>query len=370
MLGLTVHLTERESPIVRVLGSWELDRLYRERPDLEGEGRKIRASALKDGWSDPAVVLNVYGADCVHGRSTGDCDPSAVQARMLRIAPDNAVATLMPWLYPVEKSPKALELNDRNVATLAEAAEKESFDLYVTAGVYDVYQEIERYEFLQEQPKIPQELLTEFNERGFWPPNDPMWSPSATILFAAFAYNGRATFSRLTDFCGLAESKNHAEAVRACLDLADLMQGHSKTFIAELLGNSLRKKIERPKYVGSTNELQDPDRWRDQIRRLVFDCARPRIIGSFFSFEQMPADHWSTYVRELQESGERVASQRAADREYAEFPELYELDPADCARIHELDEETQKRLAREYETKLLGDVLRALDNGTVIDLSD
>jgi hypothetical protein len=43
------------------------------------------------------------------------------------------------------------------------------------------------------------------------------------------------------------------------------------------------------------------------------------------------------------------------------------MDPADCPRIHELDEEAQKRLAKEYETEQLAFVLKALDSSLATD---
>jgi hypothetical protein len=261
---------------------------------------------------------------------------------------------------------EAIELNSENVATLIEAAGKDSFELYYTAGFYDAYLEIERYKSLHAQPEIPQELLAEIEELGFQLPADPAWSSSLSVMASAFASNGFAAFQRLTDFCGLAEAEKHVEAIRACLDLADLMQTHSNSFIEEMMGHAVRKRIERPGYLGANKELQDPERWRDRVRHLEFDCARPRMLYGP-DIGQMPADHWSRHVRDLQESGERVAYQRAADREYAEFPELYEMDPAECSRIHELDEKTQKRLAGEQEIEQLATALSVLDKGRATD---
>ena len=126
--------------------------------------------------------------------------------------------------------------------------------------------------------------------------------------------------------------------------------------------------MESPGYSGANNEQQDPERWRKWLRVLVYECARPRMLPGP-NVTQMPADHWFQYVRDLQESGEQVASQRAASREYAEFPESFDMDPAECSRIYELDEDIQKQLAmaKQNQSEQLGKLLMELDDARTTD---
>jgi hypothetical protein len=60
---------------------------------------------------------------------------------------------------------------------------------------------------------------------------------------------------------------------------------------------------------------------------------------------------------------EIAAIQRAAEREYALYPELFAWDPADCVSIYDLDEKQQKKLAIEMEDLRLSRIQRAMDSG-------
>lgn len=361
-LGLAQYLAGLDDPMVNVLASGYLDIMGKKQPALNAKAQAVRAKAWQEGQANAAVILRVYSKDCARGQAREFCDAEAVRNRLLNLDPNNAAVVLLPWLFPADSSAVELQLTAQNVALLVEASRMDTFNLHVTAGMYDAYQAIGQYPNLNDQPPYPQEVLDLMSEMGWQMPQDPRWEPSAAIISSAFHWPS-ARHSTLINFCRLAQSENHEKAIEACLDLGDVMQDSARTFLEEIMGYALRKVIERPDYIGAAKENLDPQRWRDQVRHLEYDCARPRLLFSMIQ-SYMPAGHWSAYFRDLQESGEIVASQRAAAREFAQHPEAYVMNPAECARIHELNEETQQRLAEEQEIRRLENTLRYLEPGS------
>lgn len=361
MIELTHHLAGVENPLTNVLGSFYLDVMSKTYPALEGQGQQIRASALEKGWSNPAVVLKVFETDCVLGKTPDSCDYAAFQSQLRKLDPTNAAMVLLPWhFYDDVSQPHKSSLTVENEVILLKAAQMDSFNLYMTSGIYDAYLAIKLYEQQHFQPEIPQELLIKLEESDFGLPLDPLWGPTTSIALSAFTFNRTTMFTTLVNLCALAKSEGRSRLIQACLDIANLLQSNPRSYIEETMGHAVRKRIERPGYIGAKKENNDPERWRDLVRHLEYKCAQPRILHSG-QWSRITAEHWSRYIQELQENGEVVANNRAAMREYVMYPEMYEMNPSECSRIHTLDEETQQWLAREQEIELLDSVLQRLD---------
>lgn len=93
--------------------------------------------------------------------------------------------------------------------------------------------------------------------------------------------------------------------------------------------------------------IDQPAQVYERVEVQLRACRLPRLMG--LDLAKMPADHWPQLLKDQQEAGEVAAMQRAAQREYALYPELFAWDPADCDSIYELDEAERKALAVEMQ---------------------
>lgn len=344
------HLMVHDQPIVRILGTGIL---WHEmtRPagmtdqDAASKYTEVRRQALEDGWSDPAVLAHIYSRDC-HGKAPVSwCEPAALQAQFQRVDPDNALGPLMALIWP-SPSLREPDLTMEIEAQLVAAAQKKRFDIFHGAGGYDVYLAMKQFKSVHSTPEWPEDALVQFEQAGF-EPWEGMELNFASLPFLMEGPDFHTNWSTLFHVCDQAKEREREEATRACRDIGALMRKESRSEIGRSIGNALLGRM-----TSSTAESPElapgqPAQVYERVEVQLRACRLPRLMG--LDLAKMPADHWPQLLKDQQEAGEVAAMQRAAQREYALYPELFAWDPADCDSIYELDEAERKALAVEMQ---------------------
>ena len=351
---LAEALRSHEQPIIRVFGS-----LMVTGRDFEAkysvERQEIRRRALQDGWNDPRILLIVYTHDCIRNHRAEWCDAVEVREQFRRADHNNAVGVLLPLLFPGEYI-DTYSLTPELETTLLEAAGQDYFFLYHGAGAYDAYLIVKDFSETHPLPKLPAQAadLLERSEYGW----DEMMFFRPTM--AVSSASGHVTHvGWLHTLCKEARELQRQAVFDACLRITRLMQSHPRSEISAGIGHGAELRLLYPDHQRANDEQNQSASWRSQLRTLVEECKRPPLIASN-RYGLMPAGYWPQYLKDLQEVGESMALERAAQREYALNPEEFTMNPGDCEGIYDLDEETQKKMAIEGEIRRLDKVLETM----------
>lgn len=348
---LLCELLLNNDPQIRVLAS-----LAAEKPLVENDAplecpaplgvidpAAIRREIAREASNQPAILARIYSSDCGHRTEETGCDASLIRRQLLQSDPENAYVHLLT--IPGERSENdvAGAFTEQERQHLLAAANARRFDWYWGAGIYDAY-----LAFKALMPGLPPCPMDDLLFNGGKNPtsggncldmvslNLLLSANSATPGHAPLQYQG----------CKTANEQNDTEVVEACFQVADLMRDTGRTHLVTTLGTGLRRALERPEFTGANRELQDPERWRMNVRVIEFQCRLPKGLFLVANLPgAMPDGHFASYLQDLQEATEDIAVINAAKREYAAYPDAFIVDPGRCADIYMLDEAVQRQLA-------------------------
>lgn len=328
---------------------------------------RVRQQVLRDGWNQPAVLMNVFWSVCFRNDSPEWCDRQAIFAQLRMLEPDNAAVQLLPLLsrhftelvladdapgrgVKIERMRK-IELEQHNdnqeKRMLAAAAAGARFDLHYAAGTAATYQATEGYLKRHPAPE-PSPML----EMAMAEAEIALPAPGELYMLRVFA-NATASspaYQDLLNTCSGFVEAGQEPVIEHCLAIAGKMQ-QASTMIVQSIGQALARNVANPEPAGAMGEGEDPERWKQRFRAIVASCQESKLLLNFRYGYSMPAAHNRAFYSDLEQLGEQQAYLQAAIREYAVYPELFDADPASCARAYELDEATQRELVELYETR-------------------
>jgi len=299
---------------------------------------QVRADAVREGWSDPAVVMTAFilGCNVLDDRA---CDADRLAQRAVELEPDNAAVWLLP-LQGLSRGPDQGEHRGPAREIILAAADATRFDWHYGAGIDAAFAATRAFADDHPAPTAPETLAAAL-------PRDPLYHMEAAAFHMALTLNAVSPLPGYAAFrteCRAAQERHDRALLDACFTLADLIQAEGTTWLDRYFSAGLIYTLEHPEFVGAAREAEDPNRWKRRLAGFLQTCASPRLLLDPFSAHEMPDAHREQFIRDLASVGEVAASQRAAAREYAAYPQAYPLDPADCPKLLELDEATQKDL--------------------------
>lgn len=349
--GLSCHLLQPAQPLMVRLRAINVVRALKpadtvllrcpQWPDRVDAG-SILQQVLRDGWNQPAVLINILSGTCFKHSAPDWCDQDAIFEQLQVLEPDNALVQLLPWLSQLPVRLDERLDSDQERAILAEAAKASTFDLHHTAGFTATDQAVKSYLQQHPAPEYPPQLqaATAAAEIAL-PTHDELYMHS---LFAVSAAETTPRYQDLLTSCNSFVEAAEQAAIEDCLAIAVLMQQASSQFVSDI-GYRLEQVIEQPETMGATAGVQGPQNWKRDFRTLVTSCQQPKLLGGDQFGYDLPPAHNVLFYAELEHLGEREAFKQAAIREYALYPDLFDADPARCEQAFELDEATQRDLA-------------------------
>ncbi len=171
-------------------------------------------------------------------------------------------------------------------------------------------------------------------------------------------------YGNMTELCRLQARNRRTEGIIACKKLAGTLRNHGYSTMTRGIGYALEKAI--------LTELDPNDpgikRWRN--RQYVFSamqtCFQPYWqVNMELSSEDVDTSmmNWTKNISEL---GEWEGIRLSAFEDYTTFPEHFIVNPADCDKLKDLDDEAMEKLIN---TQSPGEVWRSIQ-GEALGLSD
>lgn len=362
----TCLLLEQGSPMVQVHASHMLDMRANlseyGHPEVHcnngisvGDTSAIRRQALKEDPFNPVLVYYVYQTDCATAEPAPWCASAQLPERLQALDPDNAVPYLLPvnsWRGTSRGSDgfaaglsSLTELSPQEMILLAQAAAAERFDTYTTAGALEIHAGID--ELMADQPSfIPSDQAAasvEAEELSLILDQDASSLMAVDIISTSIAFVGPAS-QRILNACKAAHENAETETMEYCQSIGRLM-----TAARNEIDISIGEHILGLADVEPEADLDENDMWRRFVTALIRSCEMPKgLLINLGLSGPMPDEHTTLWLEDRMEMREIDAMREAAIREYALYPDDFELDPARCRDIAELPDDIQQLLAEAY----------------------
>lgn len=278
--------------------------------------------------SDP-LTLWYLARYCIVHKPSKTCEEQDIVQRLGMADSKNIAPLLMAdhylsgenWSTPDVQSAQNQEL-------LARLAQADVFDEYWGRGSIQLLEAIEDYSQQHPQPNAPGfEQLSLF--------------PSALVIYPINMLGNSPGYSKLNKLCEANAESGNRQAVEQCLKIARTLQQSSKTQLPKSIGFAIESTVQNAVDPDSPEALIAAQK-RAAIRQAGM-CAIPHLLGgtgSKLKLDEATITDWNTaFLTDLDTLGEIQAMQRAAEREYAKYPDQYSSDPGDCPDVSTMNSE-------------------------------
>jgi hypothetical protein len=303
--SLAVHLATRKDPALSAIGH-----------------EKFAAIAVLP-TSDPLTLWHL-ARYCIIFDQSSTCQDQKIIER-LALADSGNMATLLVvnqhqsgegWSTPDVRAPASQEL-------LQELASAEVYDEYWGRGASQLLEVLADYSREHPLPAIPQKV------------KDLNQHPEIFVIFPIIMMDGFSPgFSKLHNLCKTLAETGEKTAIDQCLQIARTLQLDSRTTLARNMGIRLEWVVQNATHPGSAESLFAA-RKRAVVRKSGL-CAIPVLLQGRGDvvLEETLITRWNTaWLQDVDKIGEVQASRRAAEREYASYPDQYPADPSSCPDV-------------------------------------
>jgi hypothetical protein len=291
-------------------------------PQLSAIGHQQFEALALTPTSD-VLTLWYLARYCIAHKQSKTCEQQDIIQRLGVNDPKNIAPLLMVdqylsgenWSTPDVQSAENQEL-------LARLAQADVFDEYWGRGSIQLLKAIEDYSQQHPQPKAP-----EFEQLSLF--------PSALVMYPINMLGNSPGYSKLLNLCEANAKSGNLLAVEQCLKIARTMQQTSKTQMPKFIGFAIESTVQNAVRPDSPEASIAAQR-RAAIRK-THVCAIPHLLSGMSSkikLDEATIADWNfAYLQDLDTLGEIQALKRAAEREYAKYPDQYPSDPSDCPDV-------------------------------------
>ena len=332
-LETSEHAQFRTAAAVRLLQAGD--------PKIMGRGVEIIEEVLSTPIPD-SVSLWLLASDCQFRNTMPWCEPGGVYEMLSLADPDNATVQMLRFSQSKRSGDEASLDTEANRQLLLKAANADRFDVYWGRGADKLYEEALRYAEINPPPPIPE----------FEPPKPQLVVTPHTYAFHAamgqIITSPTAGYGNMFDLCRVQAVNQRTELIKACKKLARLLRGNGYSNITRSIGYGMEKAMLK---------AVDPDdpriqSWnlRSQVFGIVQMCYLTRWQTSVVTGSEASVETIMNWSRNLDEWGEWKGNKLTSIQEYIASPNDFEVNPADCDKLFDLDEEDMARLVEDRQS--------------------
>jgi hypothetical protein len=182
----------------------------------------------------------------------------------------------------------------------------------------------------------PEELGFYLNQSTIGIMTLEMFSVSLTVL---------PSYQRIMTACKAAHENAETRTIRYCQSIGQLMAS-AQSEVAIRIGERLLGLAD----TAPLAEVDEDESWRQAISGLIRVCESPKGLAVNQGLSgTMPEEHTTLWIEDRVVMPEYDALREAAIREYAAYPDDFELDPARCRDIANLSDSVQRLLAEAFQ---------------------
>ncbi|HET6563937.1 MAG TPA: hypothetical protein VFG52_00885 [Xanthomonadales bacterium] len=316
-----LHMADSETLWIRAALATHL--ATRKDPGLSAIGHERFEAIAPVPTTDPLTLWHL-GRYCSAFRQSSTCEEQQIIERLGQADPSNLAALLVVDQHRSGEQWTTLDTQSpTNQNLLKSMAAAERYDEYWGRGSSELLDALEEYSQQNPPPAIT-ELLSATG-----------YDPSLIFLFPIPSMEGFSPgYSKLFKLCETLAEAGEPSAIRDCLTIAHTLQYNSKTTLAGNMGITLELNVQSAIDPDSAATLLAAR--KRAITRHSGTCAIPKLMqgGHKVDLEsETLAALSSAWLREVDTLGEVQAMQRAAEREYALYPDEFSSNPADCPDV-------------------------------------
>lgn len=303
-------------------------------PEAFERGLELIEEVLSAPNPDPASLWLV-ASDC-HFREIADwCNPGGVYEMLVQAAPGNAAALMARFSHTRFANDELLD-TESNRQLILKAAEADRFDMYWGRGADSLYEESLNFVELNPVPPIlgldpqrPQLVIT---------PNTHALSASMSVAFTPPS----AAYQNTVELCGIQARNQRTDTMNACKTLARILRENGYSSITRAISYAIEKVMLR------AIDPDDPQIRYWQLRGQAFHvmqfCLSPRWLGRLELWSETDVTTMRNWAKNIDELGEVKGNRLTAIQEYNASPDDFAVNPADCDKLLDLDDEAMARL--------------------------
>jgi hypothetical protein len=298
------------------------------------QGEHLINEVLNEFSKDPASLW-LLASDCQWRVSADWCQPGGVYELLTLADPRNA-AVVMLRFSQAHFGEDALLDSEANRQVLVEAAQADHFDIYWVRDADKLFEEA--LKFVEAYPiQIIPEFEDEAQKFGLTQHKAAFYGVMGLILTAPMV-----GYSNTVQLCQLQAENQHPEGIKACRNLARILRESGNTIITRGIGFGIEKAMLK------ALDPDDPGIKLWQNRGSVFgvmqSCFMPYWqLNMELSSEEVDAAmmNWTKNISEL---GEWEGTRLSAFQDYGTTPGHFIVNPADCDKLKDLDDEAMEKL--------------------------
>jgi hypothetical protein len=320
------------------------------------QGEQLINEVLEQPNPDVASLW-LLASDCQWRGSAEWCQPGGVYELLTKADPNNAAVVMLRFSQATFEEDVLLDA-EANRQLLSIATQAEHFDIYWGRGADKLFEEALKFVEINPMQILP-EFENEVQRFGLTPHKAAYYGLMNLVLIAPMVGYGN-----MIELCRLQARNRRTEGIIACKKLAGTLRNHGYSMMTRFIGNALEKVM--------LTELDpnDPGIKRWQNRQYVFStmqtCFQPYWqVNIELSSEDVDASmmNWKKNISKL---GEWEGTRLSAFEDYGTFPEHFIVNPADCDKLKDLDDEAMEKLIN---TQSPGEVWRSMQ-AEALGLSD
>jgi hypothetical protein len=326
-----VYLETSEYPHFRTRAAIRLIRTGDPKAIEEGE---LLINEVLDELSPDPASLWVLASACPGRGSAEWCEPGGVYALLEKADPHNAAVYVLRFNHNSAEDDSLLD-TEANRQLLYKAAEADHFDFYWGRGTEKLYEEALKFIDIHPMQFTPEseEMLLKFN-----------MTPKLAAFYAAanvFVSAPNMSWSQLVELCRLQSRSRRAEGIIACKKLSDTLRNHGYSMMTRGIGYALEK------YMLTELDPNDPGIRQWQIRGYIFSVMQMCFLPYWQVNMEIQSDaiepSIKRWVKNISEFGEWEGTRLSAFEDYRASPEHFIVNPVDCDKLKDLDDEAMER---------------------------
>lgn len=295
-------------------------------PTAKELGKDLIREVLRAPQADPASLW-LLASDCPWGEPAEWCELGGVHEQLEAADPGNAAVILLRFsqLRPVDRT---LLDSDSNRQVMLNAAQADYFDAYWGRGADKLHAAALNYASANPAPPFPE-------AEGLPSPDE--WSPAAYASMLAtgpIAAHPLPGFSNLFEWCQIQAENRHAGGIETCKNLALILRNKGYSLLARSVGHGIETLLLR--VVDPENPEIQMWQARKNLLSVMQLCFMPEWQRNPIWTSEPKIMNWA---RNLSERGEWEGNRLTAFQEYRESPEDFTVNPAECDRLKDLDDE-------------------------------
>jgi len=304
-------------------------------PEAAERGVELIDEALSMPNPDP-VSLWLVASNCRFRELAHWCDIDRVYAMLVQADPGNAATLMLRFSQTSFASDELLD-SEANRQLLLKAAQADRFDMYWGRGADKLYADALKFAEIKSLPPIPE--LSPSNSQFDISANTYAYYTALTWLMAKTT---TVAYNNTVELCRIHSRNQRSETTKACKKLARILRNSGKSTVTRQIGFAIEKAM-----------LKEVDPGDPRIRHL-------QLIGQTFSVVQFClAPRWHLHIELLPEAGvaallnwaknldalgEWEGNKLTSIQEYSVSPDDYAVNPANCEKLLDLDDEAMVRL--------------------------